>query len=143
MSKITRGEGHLVLAAIRVLDHLNQRPPTPAEIADLLEDSESSVRLKLALLHEMGAVVLVDSAYETHAEIKDHLLVEHLDQEDGPAISEDLAAFDRLKEEEAEKMAHLFDSGEHEERRQKKLQDMDSELRSFRKEKPANPFGDD
>lgn len=143
MNKMTRGEAHLILAAIRILDHLNQRPPTPAEIAELIQGSESAVRLQLALLQDLGAAVLVDSAYETHAEVKDHTLIDHLAEDDGPAISEDLAAFDRMKEEEAEKMAHLFDSGEHEDRRQKKMADMDDELKQFRKEKPANPFGDD
>lgn len=143
MNKMTRGEAHLILAAIRVLSHLNQRPPTPAEIADLLEDAESTVRLKLSLLHDMGAAVIVDSAFETHAEIRDYNLVESLAEEEGPAISEDLAAFDLMKEEEAEKMAHLFDSGEHEDRRQQKLAAMDDELEQFRKDKPVNPFGDD
>jgi hypothetical protein len=140
---MTRGEAHLILAGIRVLDHLNSRPPTPAEIAELLQESESSVRLRLRLLHEMGAAILVDSAYETHAEVRDYSLVEHLDEDDGPAISEDLAEFDRLKEEEAQKMANLFDSGEHEERRRKKIDDMGNELDKFRKAKPVNPFGDD
>lgn len=143
MNKITRSEGHLVLAAIRVLDHLNQRPPAPAEISKLLDASESTVRLQLSILHDLGAVILVDSAFETHAEIKDHTLIENLTEEDGPAISEDLAEFDRQKEKEAEKMAHLFDSGEHEAKRQKKIQDMDSELEEFRRNKPANPFTDD
>lgn len=143
MIKMTRSEAHLILAAIRVLDHLNQRPPTPAEIADLIQEAESSVRLRLSMLQDMGAAVLVDSAYETHAEIKDYAQVENLDEDDGPAISEDLAAFDRMKEEEAEKMAHLFDSGEHEDRRQEKLAEMDNDLKQFRKKKPVNPFGDD
>lgn len=143
MIKMTRSEAHLILAAIRVLDHLNQRPPTPAEIADLIQEAESSVRLRLSMLQDMGAAVLVDSAYETHAEIKDYAQVEKLDEDDGPAISEDLAAFDRMKEEEAEKMAHLFDSGEHEDRRQEKLAEMDNDLKQFRKKKPVNPFGDD
>ena len=96
MNKLTRQDAHLVLAAIRVLDHLNRRPPTPAEMADLLQVSESQVRLQLSVLHEMGAAVLVDSAYETHAEIKDHTLIDSLDEDEGPAISEDLAAFDKI-----------------------------------------------
>ena len=143
MNKITRQEAHLLLAAIRVLAHLNQRPPTPLEISNLLDVSESTVRLQLSILQELGAAMLVDSAYETHAEIKDHTLVESLSEKEGPAISEDLAEFDRHKEEEAEKMAHLFDSGDHEKRRQKKIEDMDSELKDFRRSKPTNPFGDD
>jgi DNA-directed RNA polymerase sigma subunit (sigma70/sigma32) len=140
---MTRSEAHLLLAGIRVLDHLSTRPPTPAEIAELLQMSESEIRLQLSLLHDLGAVLLVDSAYETHAEIKDPSCVETLAEKDGPAISEDLAAFDRMKEEEAEKMANLFDSGEHEVRRQKKISDMDEELKGFRRNRPPNPFGDD
>lgn len=143
MIKMNRREAHLLLAAIRVLDHRNQRPPTPAEIAELLEFSESQVRLQMAILHDMGAAALVDSAYETHAEIRNHLLVDNLEDGEGPAISEDLAAFDRMKEEEAEKMAHLFDSGEHEQKRKKKLDDMDAQLKDYRRQKPVNPFGDD
>ena len=143
MSRMTRSEANLLLAGIRVLDHLNTRPPTPAEIAELLQMSESEIRLQLSLLHDLGAVALVASAYETHAEIKDTTRVDTLDEKDGPAISEDLAAFDRMKEEEAEKMAHLFDSGEHEERRQKKISEMDEELKGFRRHRPPNPFGED
>jgi NH3-dependent NAD+ synthetase len=143
MSKLTRTEAHLMLAAIRVLDHLHQRPPTPAEIAGLLEEDEATVRLQLAQLHDLGAAVLVESAFETHAEIKDHRLVEGLTDREGPAISEDLAEFDRMKEDEARRMEHLFDSGEHEEKRKRKLEEMESELGKFRREKPANPFGED
>jgi hypothetical protein len=37
----------------------------------------------------------------------------------------------------------LFDSGESEQERQDKLGRMDEELKEFRRQKPANPFGDD
>ena len=143
MSGMTRSEGHLAVAGIRVLEHLNGRSPTPAELADLLDLSESAVRLWLNRLQDLEAVALVDSAYETHVEIKDHHQVEHLDEAAGPAISESLAEFDRKKEEEARRMANLFDSGEHEKKRREKIDAMDEDLRSFRKQKPTNPFGDD
>ena len=143
MSGMTRGEGHLVLAAIRVLEHLNGKLPSPAEVADLLDESESSVRLWLNRLQDLEAVVQVESAFETHVEIKDHLQVEHLDQEAGPAITESLAEFDRKKEAEAERMANLFDSGDHEKKRREKIDAMDADLENFRSRKPVNPFGDD
>jgi len=143
MSRLTRNEAHLMVAAIRVLDHREQRPPTPLEIADLLERSESAVRLDLNTLADLGIVLLVESAYENHAEVKNYLLVEELDLEAGPQISDDLAAFDREKEEEAERMANLFESGEHEKIRQDRHDRMDQELDDFKNRKPINPFGED
>ena len=143
MINLTRNEAHVLLAGIRVLGHLNGRSPTPEELAELLQQSGSSVRLQLAFLEDRGVVALVKSAFETHAEIRDHLAVEELPAEGGPAISEDLRAFDRRKEEEAEKMSRLFDSGEHQEAQKKKMDRMGNELKDFRKKKPVNPFGND
>jgi len=143
MINMTRGEAHLLLAGIRVLNHLNERSPTPEELADLLQMSPSAVRLQLAFLEDLGVAALVKSAFETHAEVRDHLGVEKLPEEGGPAISDDLRDFDRRKNEEAEKMARLFDSGEHEKKQQDKIRKMGDELNDFRRKKPVNPFGED
>ena len=139
----TRSEAHLIVAAIRVLENRKQRLPMPGEIADLLELSESAVRLQLNQLAELGIAGMVESAFETHVEIKNHLLIEELSSESGPAIEDDLAAFDKKKEEEALRMANLFDSGDHEKQRQDRLQQMDQDLKDFKGKKPANPFGED
>ena len=140
---MTRQEAHLMLAAIRVQAHLKERSPTPAEVADLLDISQTEARLKLVFLQELGVVDLVDSAFESHVEIGDHLRVEELSSDSGPALSEDLKDFDRRQREEADRMAHLFDSGDHEKLRQDKLNRMDEELAEFRGKKPTNPFGDE
>jgi hypothetical protein len=140
---MTRHEAHLLLAAIRVQSHLKERSPTPAEVAELLDVSESAVRLQLVFLQDLGAVVLIESAFATHAEIRDQQQIETLTESAGPALSEDLKEFDRRKQEESERMAHLFDSGESEQQRQEKLGRMDEELKEFRRQKPVNPFGED
>jgi hypothetical protein len=143
MIDLNRGEAHLLLAGIRVLSHLEGRPPTPEELAELLQLPDSSVRLQLAFLEDRGAVALVKSAFETHCEIRDHFQVEELPTESGPEISRDLEDFDRRKKEEAERMANLFDSGEHQDQQRRKLDKMGRDLESFRKKKPRNPFGDE
>ncbi len=143
MAEMTRNEAHLLVAAIRVLEHTRDQPPEPAEVAELLDLDESSTRLRINWLHDRGIVRVVESAFNTHVEVKDYRLIEELNEASGPAISEDLAAFDRRKEEEARRMADLFDSGEHERQRQEKLRRMDEELGGFRKgRKPPNPFAD-
>lgn len=143
MINLRRSEAHLLLAGVRVLAHRLGRGPTPEELAELLQSSESQVRLQAAVLQELGAVALINSAFETHLEIRDHLAVEPLADAEGPAISDDLRAFDERKREEAEKMAHLFDTGEHEKQHQDQLKRMDEDLRDFRRRKPRNPFGED
>jgi hypothetical protein len=143
VSRLTRDEGHLIVAGIRVLAHRLGRGPTPDELADLLGLAAGSVRLQLATLAELGAVALVESAFETHAEVREHGLLEELAEDDGPAITDDLKAFDEKKRQESERMSRLFASGEQEARQKERHRKMDEELGSFRKKKPANPFGDD
>ncbi|MCP4571967.1 MAG: hypothetical protein GY838_06395 [bacterium] len=142
MSRMTRDEGHLVVAGIRVLVHSLGRGPTPDELAELLGLASGSVRLQLVALAELGAVAMVESAFETHAEVRDYGRLEELSEEGGPAITDDLKAFDEKKRQETERMSQLFESGEQEDRLKEKHRQMDQELESFRKQKPENPFGD-
>lgn len=141
MAELDRNTAHLVLAAIRVLSHRLQRSPRPDEVAELLEWPETTVRLHAAQLQDLGAAVLVESAYEVHLEVRDHRLVDDLEDERSEALADDLADFDRRKQEEADKMARLFEDGTFQDERRKKLDQMSDDLMS-RPEKPRNPFGD-
>ena len=58
-------------------------------------------RLHAAGLQDLGAVTLVESAFETHLEIRDHLAIEDLGEADDAALAGDLADFDLRKQEEA------------------------------------------
>jgi len=143
VTDLTRHKAHLVMAAIRVISHREERPPRPAEVAELLDASEASVRLDLAILQDLGAVALITSAYADHVEIRDYLKVEELPEEVADDIKADLADFDRRKQEEAEKMANLFAEKDHEKKQAERIDKMNQELSDFKKRKPINPFGDD
>jgi hypothetical protein len=136
-----RHDAHLLLAAVRVLTHRAGRSPSPEDVAELLEWPAATVRLRASSLAELGALVQVESAFETHLEVADHLRVEDLPEREREAIAEDLADFDRRKQEEADRMARLFDDGTFAEKRRRKLEAMDRELRDFPR-KPRNPFDD-
>jgi len=141
-ANLDRRDAHLIVAAIRVLGHRNQRSPRPDEIAELLDWPEPMVRLQAVRLQDLGAVTLVESAFETHVEIRDHLAIEALPEVAAEALAEDLAAFDRRKQAETEKMARLFDDGTFAQERQARLDKMEAALRE-RPPKPRNPFGDE
>ena len=142
MSELERPQAHLLLAAIRVLGHQQGRPPRPDEVAELLAWPEATVRLQVERLRQLGALSLVESAYATHLEIRDHLSVESLPETISETLADDLADFDRRKQAEAQKMAQLFDDGTFTRERQAKLDRMDAGLRQ-RPVKPRNPFADD
>lgn len=142
MNEMDRNEAHLLLAAIRVLGHRHERPPRPEEVAELLEWPEAMVRLRASRLQELGAVCLVQSAYEVHLEIRDHLVVDSLPEASVETLVEDLADFDRRKQAEAQKMAQLFDDGTFARQKQEKIDRMDAGLRQL-PGKARNPFGED
>ena len=144
METVSREEGHLILSAIRVLSHRNGTPPTIDAVADLIGMAPEIVRLKVAGLQDIAAVVVVDSAYERHLEVGDHLAVDALVPEaDRTGMDEALADFDRRKQEENERMAKLFTDGDHEKKRRERIREMDGGLFGGQREKPRNPFGDD
>ncbi|HPF35896.1 MAG TPA: hypothetical protein P5571_09875 [Candidatus Krumholzibacteria bacterium] len=144
MEHITREEGHLLVAAVRILSHLRGSPPTVEAVAELLRWAPESVRMKTVLLHELGALALVDSAYDHHLEVRDHARLETLTPEaDHTGMDEALADFDRRKEEEQRRMSQLFGDGDHERRRRERIQAMEDGLFGGKPKKPRNPFGDD
>ncbi len=144
MANVTREDGHLVVAAIRVLSHKLGGPPTPEQAAELLGMPPETVRLHVLALQEAGILTLVTSAYENHLEVRDHVRLDELEPAaDQAAMDEALAEFDAQKQAETEKLSKLFEDGEGERRRQEKFKDMDKGLLDFEKKKPKNPFGDD
>jgi len=144
MQHVTREEGHLMVAAIRVLGHRHNCPPTIEAIAELLDWKPEVVRLKAVVLHEVGVLSLIESAYDHHLEVRGHLEVEKLTPEARTtAMDTAMAEFDRKKEEEQQKMELLFKDADHERRHRQRMQEMDGGLFDFERGKPKNPFGND
>ena len=142
MSQLNQQEAHLIVAAIRILSHRDGSAPRPDDIAEILGLPPSMLRIQLAALQDLGIVAQVESAFDTHVEIRDHRLVEELPTAERSAdLSEDLADFDRRKQEESEKMAQLFSEGDHRRKQAERFDKMEAELRDFRKHKKPKQGG--
>jgi hypothetical protein len=135
-------DGHLVVAAVRILENREKHPPTEAEIGALLQWHPERVGLVTRGLVEMGVLKPVTTAYDMRLELADHLPLETLtaDEESG-GFADELAEFDRKSLEQQQKLEKLFDPGEMEKEKQKRAQSLDEEFKKFRKGKPNNPFG--
>jgi len=144
VAKPTQQEGHLIVAAIRILAFRLERSPRPEELAEFLEKPAAAMRVHLVELQDLGIVTMVESAFDTQIKIRDHLQLEELEEDATEAdLSADLAEFDRRKQAEAEKMQQLFLDGDHERLQADRLRKMEEELGEFKRKKPPNPFGDD
>jgi len=143
MIPVNREEGHLIVAAIRILSHREGAPPQLEPIAELLDWPPESVRLKAAALVEQGILRRIDSAWQSHLEVGDHLKLEDLPAaETETGLDAELADFDRRKQAEADRIDRMFADGTLADEKRRKLDEMGEGLFDTPPDKPKNPFGD-
>lgn len=75
-------EGHLFVAAIRILEHQTGSPPALKEISQLLQFSNEQSGLISRRLQKAGIVKVVESAYGDRWGIDDHLAIEDLPKDE-------------------------------------------------------------
>jgi hypothetical protein len=71
-------EGHLFVAAVRILENRHGSPPTLEQIAQFLTLSGEQAGLISRRLHEAGIVEQVEGAYGERWGVLDHLKLEEL-----------------------------------------------------------------
>ena len=71
---------HLVVATIRILEHLNNAPPSLDEVARMLSFNVEHVQFICNRLKKTGIIDLVDSAFGIRLFIKDHCKIEEIPQ---------------------------------------------------------------
>lgn len=138
-----RSQGHLLVAAVRVLAHKTGRPPSVEEAAELLGWSRELTGHLSRLLEAQGILQALTSPFDVRLEVADYLALEKLPVEDnGPALRDEVEAFHEQFKKKQEELQNLFDAGELEKRKKERLEGMESELRDFKAPKRFNPFGD-
>jgi DNA-binding transcriptional regulator GbsR (MarR family) len=118
--KSAYAEGHLIVAAIRVHDHLNDSPPDLGEICTCLELSREKVGQLIRRLGKLGIISAVESAYGQRYAITDHLKLEELPRSAEPSkLDEEIQRFkserskmeqkvESIKSQQAQKKKDLF-----------------------------------
>ena len=87
-------EGHLVVAAIRIHDHLNDAPPGLKEICTHLNLSSEKGGQLVRRLEKEGIIMPVESAYGQRYAIADHLKIEELPRSAEPSkLDEEIQRF--------------------------------------------------
>lgn len=73
--------GHLVVAGIRVFEHLNGESPSVKELCEALSISLEQGNVVCTQLDRLGIVELVAGPYGNRLSVKDHLRLEALHKE--------------------------------------------------------------
>ncbi len=80
-SKNPYNEGHLFVAAIRILEHINGAPPSLAQISELLKISSEQTGLVSRRLREAGIIAQVEGAFDDRWVVAEHLKLEEIPRE--------------------------------------------------------------
>ena len=130
----SRERAHLLLAATRVAEHREGRPPAPPEIAALLDWSVEETLAVIRGLAEKGILLLHETPFELRVEIGDHLQAEDLPAEaDKAALRGEVDEFKRKTKKRRDELDRMFTSGEAEKKRQEAVEDLAADFEKFRK----------
>ncbi len=136
-------DGHLAVAAIRILEHRNRILPREEDVAELLGWHIDHTRVILRGLRDRKIIEEIRSAHDLRLKVGQHLDLEELDrdEEDADLIRREMAEFQAKIEAEQSALDELFQASQPPEHEQKtKLQ---REYERYRGHKPPNPFGDE
>lgn len=137
-------DAHAVVAAVRVHETKEGRPPTSEEVALLLGWHPDLASVVTRSLVDLGVLRAFQSPYDVRYELRDHLALEKLEDEDsGPGFAQELDDFAARTRNEHDRLAQMFESGEAERSLQERVDSLDEAFRAFRKDKRSDPFSKD
>jgi hypothetical protein len=137
----SRSDGHLIVSAIRILEHREQHPPTEEEIAAILNWHLDHTRVIARELEDFGALAAIRSPFEVRYKLQDPARVDELPVES--TVSDDFAreieAFDERATEEQERIEKMLGADQAPAAKPDKSA-LEQEFGEFRIRKPKDPF---
>jgi hypothetical protein len=133
-------DGHVIVAAVRVLSHKAAKPPTPEDVADLLGLAPDFVRNLVVALGEEGVLRVIENPFEIRAQVADYLKLEELPREaEGPSIQAELDDFMRRKKQAEEDTERMLNLDEIEKKEKEKMSKLEEEMKKMKGKKPPPP----
>ncbi len=140
-----RGQGHLIVAAIRVLTYRRKRPPTPEEIAELLGLSRELVLHIARGLEARGILRPIETPFEVRMDLENYRAIEDLPEEStGPDMGKEIESFHKKVEDRQKAIERMMQESDPERKTREKSSQIEEEFRRFRSKKgPRTPFRPD
>jgi len=112
--------GHLIVAAIRVLEHQQQVPPSIQDVCDCLSLSVEQGHLLCRRLHQRGVLEMIEGAFGSKLFIRNHLALEDM--------ADEVKKFQDARKGMAEKIASI--KAEQKEKKKSLWADLEAQLKS-------------
>lgn len=132
----TYQESHLVVAAVRILEHTTGKSPDPDAIADLAGLGREKVHVLVHELANRKILRVLQTPFDVRVDVVDPKPLEELPMEDtGPGVSEELAEFSERSKEKKREMERMLRGGEAEKRRKERVAKLEEHFKSFKPKK--------
>jgi DNA-binding Lrp family transcriptional regulator len=133
-------DGHLLVAAVRVLTHREGRPPSVEEAAKAIGMSREVGHHLVRRLAALGIVRLVETPFEARLIVEDHTRLEEIPRgEAGPAIASEFEMFKAKQDEKQRALDHLFGEGVMEKKRKDRVTSLEEQFKKFRETRRYRP----
>jgi hypothetical protein len=132
-------DGHLIVAAVRVLSHKAEKPPTPEMIAELVGLPPDFVSNLVVTLGEEGILRVVENPFEIRAEIGDYLKLEELPKtSEAPTIKHELDDFVKRRKKAVEETRKMLNLDEMEKKKKQKISKLEQEMKKMKGKPPPS-----
>jgi hypothetical protein len=129
-------EAHLIVAAIRIFDHLNSRPPNAAELSRTIDFSIERCSYLCRKLEDLGVIEAVEGSYSARLYVRNHLNIEDIPRGEPESTMEDeLKKFQDNQKAFSQKMEML--QAEQKKKKKSLFADMEKKLKEEIEKKKA------
>lgn len=85
---------HLIVAAIRVLEHQNHMPPSIDQLCQMLSITREKANLVCRKLNELGVIEFIEGGFGARLFVRNHMKIEDIPKEDaGENLKESIEKF--------------------------------------------------
>ena len=121
-------ETHIFVAAIRIFEHLNSRPPSVDELCRTINFSIERGNFISRKLEALGILEAVKGSYGTRLYVSDHLRIEDIPRgEPGSKMEDEVKKFQDSQKAFSQKMETL--QAEQKQKRKDRFADMEKKLK--------------
>lgn len=130
-------DSHLIVAAVRVLSNNATKPPTPEDVARLLDRPPDFVRNLIIILGSEGILRVVENPFEIRAEVGDYMKIEDLPKaSEVPSIQSELEEFVKRKKQAADETGKSLSLDEIEKKNKEKMARLEDEMKRMKGKDP-------
>ncbi len=124
----TYSEAHLFVAAIRILEHRQKRPPILEDVCEMIGISTEAGHALCRKMQTIGAVETVDGPYSLKLSVADHLQLEKMPRGQQQAtLAKELEEFQAKKTKADRKTADIY--AEFEKKKRDMLTDIEEKFK--------------